>query len=187
MVSGKPVDVLANFSQYLGWLVEAGLLSEKTADQYNLDGNGTGFATSAIREAHQLRRTLRQLAQHVSAYATVDDGLIGNLNAFLKSCVGYIELSITNDHIEKHFHCDSSLSIALLYPVAQSMVHLLVHGDLSRVRRCENPDCILFFYDTSKNRTRRWCQMSTCGNRIKVASYYQRKRDHARAEVTGSD
>lgn len=180
IVSGKPVDALLDFRKYLGWLVEAGLLSEKTGDQYFFDWNGTGYATSALRAAHQLRPTLRQLAQHLSTNATVDVGLIGDLNAFLKSCFGHVELSITNNQVEKHFRCEASSPIALLYPVAESMVQLLTEGDLSRVRRCENSECVLFFYDTSKNRTRRWCQMSTCGNRVKVASYYRRKRDHAR-------
>jgi predicted RNA-binding Zn ribbon-like protein len=64
----------------------------------------------------------------------------------------------------------------LLVPVAESARDLLCDGDLGLVRRCRNPHCILFFYDTTKNRGRTWCSMSLCGNREKVASHYRRVR-----------
>lgn len=41
-----------------------------------------------------------------------------------------------------------------------------------RIRQCAHPDCVLFFYDTSKNGTRRWHSMATCGNRTKAARHY---------------
>ena len=53
---------------------------------------------------------------------------------------------------------------------------VLCYADLALVKKCENPVCVLFFYDTSKNHSRRWCSMSVCGNRMKVAAHYQRLR-----------
>lgn len=49
-----------------------------------------------------------------------------------------------------------------------------------RVRRCGNPACVLYFLDTSKNGSRRWCSMATCGNREKARRSYRRA---ARASV----
>ncbi|MFE3457108.1 CGNR zinc finger domain-containing protein [Nocardiopsis aegyptia] len=45
-----------------------------------------------------------------------------------------------------------------------------------RVRGCANPDCVLCFFDTSKNGTRRWCSMAGCGNRAKAARHQARGR-----------
>lgn len=45
-----------------------------------------------------------------------------------------------------------------------------------RIRSCANPGCILYFFDTSKNGTRRWCSMSGCGNRAKAARHHARER-----------
>jgi predicted RNA-binding Zn ribbon-like protein len=45
-----------------------------------------------------------------------------------------------------------------------------------RVRQCANPNCVLIFHDASKNGTRRWCDMATCGNREKAATHYRRTR-----------
>ncbi len=44
-----------------------------------------------------------------------------------------------------------------------------------RIRQCAHPECVLFFFDTSKNGTRRWHSMATCGNRTKAARHYARK------------
>lgn len=44
-----------------------------------------------------------------------------------------------------------------------------------RVRSCGNPACVLWFLDTTRSGTRRWCSMATCGNRLKARRHYQRR------------
>jgi predicted RNA-binding Zn ribbon-like protein len=56
---------------------------------------------------------------------------------------------------------------ATLALVARDALDLIAGPDLSRVRRCANPDCNIMFVDTSRPRQRRWCSMATCGNRAK--------------------
>ncbi|GGK41763.1 CGNR zinc finger domain-containing protein [Nocardia camponoti] len=48
----------------------------------------------------------------------------------------------------------------------------LLNAAPNRIRQCAHPNCVLFFYDTSKNGTRRWHSMATCGNRAKAARHY---------------
>jgi predicted RNA-binding Zn ribbon-like protein len=45
---------------------------------------------------------------------------------------------------------------------------------MERLRECENADCTRLYVDTSRGRTRRWCGMSGCGNRAKVARFRER-------------
>ncbi|WP_017597254.1 CGNR zinc finger domain-containing protein [Nocardiopsis lucentensis] len=45
-----------------------------------------------------------------------------------------------------------------------------------RIRGCANPACVLHFFDTSRNGTRRWCSMAGCGNRAKAARHHARTR-----------
>jgi predicted RNA-binding Zn ribbon-like protein len=52
----------------------------------------------------------------------------------------------------------------------------LVRRNPDRIRRCAHPDCVLYFYDTSRNGTRRWCSMDGCGSRFKAARHYERTR-----------
>ena len=60
---------------------------------------------------------------------------------------------------------------------------LLCHGDLANLRKCENHDCILYLYDTTKNHTRRWRSTAGCGNRAKAAAFYQRKKKRIGGKV----
>ncbi|MBF6436003.1 CGNR zinc finger domain-containing protein [Nocardia cyriacigeorgica] len=57
---------------------------------------------------------------------------------------------------------------------ADNLLSLLATAP-GRIRQCAHPDCVLFFYDTSKNGTRRWHSMATCGNRTKAARHYAKK------------
>jgi predicted RNA-binding Zn ribbon-like protein len=63
---------------------------------------------------------------------------------------------------------------ALLAPVLWSAGDLMLRTTDSRVRRCANDQCLWLFVDDSKSGTRRWCDMSSCGNRAKARRHYAR-------------
>jgi predicted RNA-binding Zn ribbon-like protein len=52
-------------------------------------------------------------------------------------------------------------------------------GSWERMKACGNPDCRWAFYDGSKNRSGRWCEMASCGNRMKARAFRERARDAA--------
>ncbi|MEW1775536.1 CGNR zinc finger domain-containing protein [Streptomyces sp. NPDC086777] len=46
-----------------------------------------------------------------------------------------------------------------------------------RIRGCAHETCVLHFFDTSRNGTRRWCSMASCGNRAKASRHYARSKE----------
>jgi predicted RNA-binding Zn ribbon-like protein len=64
----------------------------------------------------------------------------------------------------------------LLAPVLWSAADLLAGPIGAQVRRCANPDCLYLFIDTSRAGNRRWCSMSSCGNRAKARRHYHRAK-----------
>lgn len=44
-----------------------------------------------------------------------------------------------------------------------------------RIRRCEGHGCVLWFLDTTRSGSRRWCSMQSCGNRSKVRRHRARQ------------
>lgn len=69
----------------------------------------------------------------------------------------------------------------ILWPISLSAAELLISSDLSRLRQCEGHDCGWLFLDTSRNRSRHWCDMKDCGNRAKVRRFRNRQqRSHGR-------
>lgn len=71
------------------------------------------------------------------------------------------------------FPRECGLDLPLL-AVAWSVGDLLTRADLDRVRACPGHECGWLFLDASGRR--RWCSMSSCGNRAKVSAFAQRRR-----------
>jgi predicted RNA-binding Zn ribbon-like protein len=65
----------------------------------------------------------------------------------------------------------------VIWPVAQPAADLLTAAELKAVRWCEAPDCEWLFLDNSRNRSRRWCDMKSCGNRAKARRHYERSHE----------
>ena len=56
------------------------------------------------------------------------------------------------------------------------MVRAQADGTWARMKACPADDCMAAYYDRSRNRSRTWCDMTTCGNRAKARSYRARQR-----------
>jgi predicted RNA-binding Zn ribbon-like protein len=65
---------------------------------------------------------------------------------------------------------------AFLASIARDAIGLLGREMSERIRQCEGETCALLFLDTSRSGDRRWCSMSGCGNRAKVAEFRRRLR-----------
>jgi len=68
---------------------------------------------------------------------------------------------------------------AILGPITLSALTLLTQADLSRIKQCAGDSCGWLFFDTTKNKSRRWCEMEVCGNRAKQRRFHSRHRGDA--------
>ena len=123
------------------------------------------------------------MAESLAAGESVPEGTIAAINEALATGASVLRLERRGDAYVTTRHVLAATAATVLAPVAESAAWLLERGNRSQVRRCENPACILFFYDTTKNKRRRWCAMEACGSRAKAAAYYRRvaRRTQARA------
>jgi predicted RNA-binding Zn ribbon-like protein len=64
-----------------------------------------------------------------------------------------------------------------LWKLAQAASDLLLSSNAEGIKDCGDPTCRWLFLDTSKNHTRRWCDMKTCGNRMKARRHQARYQD----------
>jgi predicted RNA-binding Zn ribbon-like protein len=146
-----------------GWAVEADLAAIK--------------AGSLLEAAQELRDTIRALVERRKAEKRVD---LDTLNAYLAESRSYLKLTREKDgtlRLRRKWKQRNPEEI--LAPLAESAAGLLANGDFSLVRKCENGDCVLWFYDRTKSHQRRWCSMAQCGNRHKVAAYRKRQQQSA--------
>ena len=174
VLSGQPTDLLPSWKDLVAWLIEAGLVTGKEAKESERMWNRHGPET--LKQAKAFRSTMRHMAERVADGKPVPQTALDTINHLLRHRVGYSQISRQNGRFERKYESKSEDTVQLLGLLAEAASDLLVTCDLSLVKKCQNPACVLFFYDTTKNHARHWCSMSLCGNRSKVAAHYHRHR-----------
>ncbi len=132
-------------------------------------------AAVAFGAAMELREALYRLfAAHAEAAAPAAAD-IARLNRVLATHAPRQALLATPSGLAWAVPAADPQAVALA-PVVWSAGDLLTGPRLARVRCCDNPECRYLFLDDSKAGSRRWCTMSTCGNRAKAHRHYARRR-----------
>ncbi|MFF3764032.1 CGNR zinc finger domain-containing protein [Streptomyces sp. NPDC001922] len=111
--------------------------------------------------------------------ATDTHGTVKLLNAMV-AAAGTTPRLTDHDGYDWHVHYfapGASLAEHLAADGGMALAFLVVDGERERLRRCEAPDCRRAFVDLSRNRSRRYCDSRTCGNRLHVAAYRARRRE----------
>jgi predicted RNA-binding Zn ribbon-like protein len=151
MPSGTPADLLATDAGTQAWLAAAGAAPPVP---------GTRQALAQARQA------IRDVVSGQGQPAALD-----RLNAVLGH--GCLRLSISPPLNPAQTLQVDDPAWRPAVTAAANLLELLAEAP-DRVRRCQNPACVLWFFDTTRNRTRRWCSMASCGNRAKARRHYDR-------------
>jgi predicted RNA-binding Zn ribbon-like protein len=124
-----------------------------------------------------LRGALREIFGAVANGAMIPADALAILNRVLEGVDDAIELSVTGEPrpllVPRAPAADGPLAA-----VARSAFALLTEGESSRLHRCANERCVLYFYDTTKSATRRWCS-TACMNRARSSRRYRERRQAA--------
>lgn len=175
IVRGNRTDLLTGFQDLMAWFIQAKIVDTAQGSEAMMHLSGAR-QKRFFDEAIAFRKTLRDMAEHIVARKSIPGSTVAAINWVLSQCPGYPQLTCANGRFERRFHPDVGQASRMLASVAEAASDLLCSGNLSLVKKCRNHACILYFYDTTKNHARNWCSMQLCGNRMKVAAHYQRKR-----------
>jgi predicted RNA-binding Zn ribbon-like protein len=180
VIRNTPTDVLESFEDLATWLIKSRTLSKRDAE----DASGElsqDKKTQILAQAKTFRATLRGMVEQLVNEKRVPESAVRAINQLLRPYPGYRELARTRSNVfTEVFVPSADRKDALLASLAMFASDLLRTANLSLIKKCRNPTCILYFYDTTKNHARNWCSMQLCGNREKVAAYFRRKRKNRR-------
>lgn len=176
VLNGRPVDLLATFSDLVTWLVQVDRLTEEEAKKLDRQWGRQVKGTQILEQARAFRVTLREMVERIAGGGPVPQAAIEAINDMLRYRIGYPRLTSRSGKFERGYQVESQGAHQLLGLLAEAATNLLCTCDFSLVKKCQNSACVLFFYDTTKNHARRWCSMTMCGNRSKVAAHYRRHR-----------
>jgi predicted RNA-binding Zn ribbon-like protein len=174
--SGENKDLLRNYEDLITWLASAKLFGRSDLTRALEEWRGNPAVERVFKHALTLRNYLSEMASEIALARSVPRVAVRTVNDVIGSPLGTTRLVKTAYGFERRFEPDLREPTQLLVPIGESAASLLCGGDLSRVKECANSACGAFFYDTSKNRGRRWCTTTGCGNRMRVAAFYERQR-----------
>jgi predicted RNA-binding Zn ribbon-like protein len=169
-------DKLTDIHALLDWAHGAGVIGERERGELERAVHREPEkASSVLRSAVELRDTVFRLGSVIAAGEKPSERDVASLNAFLES-VPRQRLCCGDGCCEWEWPERGPDPRQVLWPVVQSAANLVTSDDVSRIRECGAPDCNWLFIDRSRGGRRRWCDMSTCGNRAKARRYYERHR-----------
>jgi predicted RNA-binding Zn ribbon-like protein len=163
-IDGTAIEFLQSDADVLQWLRRTGFAKADEAAAF--EPHSLCVAARALREVVRTLVAQRRAGEHVEVAA---------LNAFLARGRYELELVADGDELRVVRRHEQRTPEQCLMPLAEAAAQLLAEGDFALVRKCESPDCTLYFYDRTKSHGRRWCSMAACGNRHKVASFRARR------------
>jgi predicted RNA-binding Zn ribbon-like protein len=168
-VPDGPRELLPRYADLLRFCRQAGILTQ--TDAARLKALPAAVQKPALHEAIELRELLARISYlWLDGKApTAEDQHA--LKQWAARCMQHRELRWRNGRLNwewKRFEDEAGMPALLL---AQAAMELLTEDAPLRLHACASDTCRWLFLDTSKNRTRRWCDMRTCGNREKARRY----------------
>ena len=178
--AASPRELLGSYGDLLSWGLQAGALGKDDAARLNARAlRQPAEAKRALERARRLRETLFAIFSAAAHQRALPGPELERFNEALRSALAHLRLAAEGRAATWRWSGARHLE-RVLWPVIRSGTELLTAETLERVRECAGRDCAWLFLDRSRNRTRRWCDMTVCGNREKVRRFRQRSpRSHS--------
>ena len=170
----------ASFSTYAdlaAWAAGAGAVPPAVARVLATTGRRRpAAATAALARAGALKAAITAVMIAVAERRPPPAHALNDLNGALAETLGRTRIVRRGPGFSWDWNTGDDALDRLLWPIIRSASEVLTSTDIAAVRVCAAPACRRLFLDGSRNGTRRWCDMTVCGNRAKVQRHYARRR-----------
>jgi predicted RNA-binding Zn ribbon-like protein len=177
-LTGEPlaldlVNTVANTPDGQTDLVETpdALRTWLAAEQHRLDIGDGEIDLAAIKA---FRASLTDAVEAARAGMAPPLPALRAITDALRTAPAYQVLSWNGEAVTTTNRRPGTPTAVLLAQLADAAATLLASPEIRQVRRCEGPDCKMLFLPA--NPRRRWCSPAACGNRVRVARYYQQHK-----------
>jgi predicted RNA-binding Zn ribbon-like protein len=169
-------EKLAGYADLVWWALRVGVLDDAAAAPLFAAAEADpSRAAEVLASALELREALYRLFAAALGGDEPDDADVAVLNAALSRTLGHLRVEPGAGEFGWGWEEGAQLE-RVLWPVVRDAAELLVSGELRRVGKCCGDNCDWLYLDTSRNRSRRWCDMQSCGNRAKARRHYHRAK-----------
>jgi len=174
-----PLELLDSYADIVQFASECQLLSASQARSVLRNIRPTD-AENALKVARELREAIERIFSAIADGRKVPVRDLAILNNHIEQALAHRQIEMRNGSFAWTWSGIETLAQGLLWPISHAAGELLAAPDLNFVRRCDASTCRWLFLDTSKNHSRKWCDMKICGNRQKARLHYKRRQSALR-------
>jgi predicted RNA-binding Zn ribbon-like protein len=176
-------DNLRGYSDLLAFARQTELLTPGEEDRLAVRAErDPKKAAAALASGRGLREALYGIFSAIAASRSPAAADLERLNAALPEALSHLRLESRGTELVWTWAAPEGPLEAPLWPILRSAAELLTSEERRQVRECAGNSCTWLFLDRSRNRSRRWCSMETCGNRAKAHRHYRRRSEAGQAE-----
>ena len=172
----QPIEYLNNYQDLVLWSRHAGTISHQEAKILSQKSKAhLSKQTRILKKAIELRETIYRIFAALAVGKSAPKKDLAVFNTYLSAVMRYSQIVKTQKGYRLQTGGEKTTLDWILNPLIRSAADLLVSDERKRIKRCKDPACGWLFLDTSRNKSRRWCDMSDCGNRAKASRFYKKK------------
>ena len=173
-------DWIASFADLVDWLEAADAVTGSQAARLREAGAASPRAAARVwSRAIKFREALFRVLNAKAEGGKVAREDLSDIEAEHARAVAFARLSWTGETYRWSLDPSAAELDAAMQPLVESAVNLLTSAKLERLRRCGNSTCYWLFVDETRNHSRRWCEMASCGNVLKVRRHREKARSAA--------
>jgi predicted RNA-binding Zn ribbon-like protein len=181
-VATGPRELLPEYTDLLAFMEQSGVLNPRQISALRRK-NHSAQASSALSRAHALREALASAFYAIAASGRPPHESLKLIEEYSLEAQSHRQLVWTrvgagDEAIYRAIWDWERMEIDVelpLWAITQSAADLLTSDATTHVHECGSPTCRWLFLDTSKNHSRRWCDMKICGNRMKARRFQARQ------------
>ena len=176
--SSNPEESLNKYADLIKWSVDRGIIPGDAKDVLlRKSEEKPAEAQAVLKKAREVRENIYHIlsdATHGHPIKTTD---LKGFNKAVGSALAHSRLAPYERGLRWDWDSNSDRLDSVIWPVVKSAVDLMTSAMIKRVGQCaDEKGCGWLFWDSSRNRSRRWCDMSDCGNRAKVRRFYAKSK-----------
>ncbi|GCE11910.1 CGNR zinc finger domain-containing protein [Tengunoibacter tsumagoiensis] len=175
MKRGNPLDLLQTPQDVARWWNETCQRHPAFDEVRRGSADTTIYDNELLTSVKTLRASLRGIFRALIDGEIPQQIDVNQLNRILRTNYSVLEVSKEGDLFLGAYTTDARHGLVLL-PIALSAIRLIVQGEHKRLHQCDNERCILFFYDSTKSATRRWCSLGCMDRARSMQRYRETKR-----------
>jgi predicted RNA-binding Zn ribbon-like protein len=172
-----PEELLASYEDLLRFATQSELLTERQVKKLKRAEATPAERALVLGEVRELREALAEVAYAQFEEREISAASLALLEARFKQAAQHRCLSAEQSQIAWSWRGLGRQVAAPLWLLAQAATELLLSNQVAQLRLCASDTCRWLFLDTSKNHTRRWCDMKVCGNRMKARRFHARRSE----------